>query len=445
MSYNSMQFMSKKFFRKIIQYLLWFQAKLILWRYQPLVIGVTGSCGKSSTKEAIYYALKNYFSVAKSHENLNTEIGLPLTIIQGKDAKKNVFLWFYNIIHTFYLLLIKNKNYPKILILEMSEDHPGIMRYLYQLAKPKIGVISWINEIPVHASYFSNAHEVHQEIQTLVTSLSDDGTAILNSDNAIIMSIKNKIKGKIMTYGFRNADVLISDYNLIASKNDLLSLGMTLRIEYQGSYVPLKLKSIFGKPQAYALGAAFAVGLSLGLNLVAIANSLSEYKVLKARTHLIKGINNSLILDDSYNSNPDALKEAIETYRDIITLMKKDSLFNLKRRILVIGNMNELGKYTEEAHRRIAQQLINNADLIVLIGDYTQYTLNEYQKITTNTENIIWFQTSKEAGKKLAEMIKAGDFILIKGSRGVHMEMITMSLMQEPQKAEEYLEFSCPT
>ena len=429
--------------RKIIQYFLWVQAKLILWRYQPLIIAVTGSTGKSSTKEAIYYALKNHYRVERSYGNLNTEIGVPITIIRGKDAKTNIFLWFYNLFHTLFLLVIKSKQYPEILILEMSEDHPGIIKYLCDLTKPKIGVISWINEIPVHAVFFEKAEDVHREIQSLVTFLPENGTAVLNSDNNLSLAVKNKVKAKVITHGFQNADVLISDYSLFADK-DIFSLGMKMRIEYKGSYVPLRIKNVFGKPQAYALSAATATALSLGLNLVAIAKGLEEYQILKARTHLIPGINNSLILDDSYNSNPDALIAALQTYEDIVDLIKREKLFNLKRRILAIGSMNELGKYTKEAHQKIAPFLVKTGDLIILVGEYTKDTLLECERLGFNKNNILWFPNSKEAAKKAQEIITDGDFVLVKGSRGIHMEEITVSIMKEPEKAEEYITFEEP-
>jgi len=205
--------------RKIIQYLLWVLAKLTLWRYHPLIIAVSGSTGKSSTKEAIYYALKNNFRVKRSFSNLNTEIGVPLTIIQGYDAKTNIFLWLANIFKTFGLLIIKQKDYPEILILEMSEDQPGLIDYLTNLCRPKIGVISWISDLPVHAEFYPNAQALHQESK-LVLKLPKDGTAILNSDNDLSLEIKDKIKSQLLTYGFsEKAEVKISDYSLVVSQD----------------------------------------------------------------------------------------------------------------------------------------------------------------------------------------------------------------------------------
>ena len=182
--------------RKLLQHLLKILAKLVLWRYKPMVIAVTGSTGKSSTKEAIYYALKNDFQVERSTSNLNTEIGLPLTIIHGYDAKKNVFLWLANIFHTLGLIILKSKNYPKIWVLEMSEDQPNLVSYLARLCRPKIGVIPWIGEIPVHVEFHQSAKALQEEIQNLVSFLPLDGTAILNYDNSLSLEAKEKTKAK---------------------------------------------------------------------------------------------------------------------------------------------------------------------------------------------------------------------------------------------------------
>ncbi len=431
--------------RKILKYLLWFLAKITLWRYRPLIIAVVGSTGKSSTKEAIYYALKNNFSVARSFANLNTEIGVPLTIIQGQDARTNLGLWLRNIFHTFGLVLIKQKNYPKIWVLEMSEDHPHLISYLAQLSRPKIGVISWIGEMPVHQSFYSHPKVLQEEIQSLVKYLSQDGTAVLNYDNSLALAAKEKAQTKVITYGFnKGAEVKISDYSLIIDK-DFRKIGMNLRLEYQGSYVPLKLRGVFGQAQAYALAAGVAVGLALGLNLIQITEGLRNYKVLKARTNFLSGLKNTWILEDSYNSNPDALKMALAIYHDIVIHLQQENIYSVKRRVLVIGDMRELGSESDEAHRKIAPVIIENADLLIAIGEKMKLTVEECQNLGFPKNNIYWFENSIEAGKKARELIRAGDLFLVKGSRGIHLEQVSLAIMQEPEKAREYLSFEEPT
>ncbi|MFA5392308.1 MAG: UDP-N-acetylmuramoyl-tripeptide--D-alanyl-D-alanine ligase [Candidatus Paceibacterota bacterium] len=431
--------------RKLLQYILKILAKLVLWRYKPIVIVVTGSTGKSSTKEAIYYALKNDFQVARSTSNFNTEIGLPLTIIQGYNAKKNIFLWLINILHTFGMVIIKRRSYPKILILEMSEDQPNLVSYLTKLCRPKIGIIPWIGEIPVHVELHQSAKALQEEIQKLVSFLPQDGTAILNCDNSLSLESREKTEAEVITFGFNNdADVKISDYSLIMDK-DFRKIGMILRLEYQGSYVPLKLTGVFGQPQAYALAAGVAVGLALGLHLVAIAQSLENYKLLKARTTFLQGIKNTWIFEDTYNSNPDALRAALAIFHDLVLAIKRENSYPLKRRVLALGDMRELGKYSDEVHQQIASQIIENADIFLAVGNKMKITIEECLKLDFPQENIYWFENSLEAGKKAKELIKEGDLFLVKGSRGIHMEQVTLAIMQELEKAKDYLSFEEPT
>jgi len=226
---------------------------------------------------------------------------------------------------------------------------------------------------------------------------------------------------------------------------DLSKIGMALRLEYQGSYVPIKLTGIFGQAQAYALAAGAAVGLALGLHLVAIAQSLENYKLLKARTTLLQGIKNTWIFDDSYNSNPDALRVTLEIYHDLVSTIKKENIYDLKRRVLALGDMRELGKYSDEAHQQAASQIIDKADILIAVGEKMKITIEECLKLGFPQENIFWFENSFDAGKKAKELIQAGDLFLVKGSRGIHLEQVTLAIMQEPEKAKDYLSFEEPT
>jgi UDP-N-acetylmuramyl pentapeptide synthase len=202
--------------RKFIQYILKYLTKLILWRYKPLIICVTGSVGKTSTKEAIYTVLRKQFRVERNVFNLNTEIGMPLTIIRGKNAKRNIFIWFYNFFHTFWLFIFKTKTYPKILVLEMSEDAPGMIKYLVDLARPKIGVVTTIGNPPVHLEYYKDINQLINEISYLPESLSLDSSIILNADNPSVLNFKDKTIAKTLLYGFsENSDVKITEYRLI--------------------------------------------------------------------------------------------------------------------------------------------------------------------------------------------------------------------------------------
>jgi len=403
--------------RKLIQFILKILAQLVLWRYRPLVVAVTGSVGKTSTKEAIYTVLKKQYRVGKNNFNLNTEIGMPLTIIQGKDARRNVGLWIYNIFHTFYLILFKKKDYPSVLVLEMSEDAPGMIKYLTDLARPQIGVVTIIGTPPVHLEYYKNTEQVIQEINYLPEHLPSSGTAILNIDDSSVQILIHYISASVLTYGFQEqADLRITNYKLV-NESDLKNIGSSFRLEYQGSYVPIKLEKVFGKAQAYAIAAAAAVGLSLKMNLLQVSEAIKNYKIIDGRTMFIPGKKGSWLLDDSYNACPDSVRNALDLIRDIPA----------SRKIVCLGDMKELGYMANQAHRAIGEDIASVADIFIGVGEKMKLAqeviANDYPNIKT-----YWFSDSKEAVSQLELIVKKGDLVLIKGSRVMAMEKIAQAL-----------------
>jgi len=403
--------------RKFIQYILKYLAKLILWRYKPLIIGVIGSVGKTSTKESIYTVLRKKFRVERNVFNLNTEIGMPLTIIRGRDAKRNVLLWFYNFFHTFWLFIFKTKIYPEILVLEMSEDAPGMIKYLVDLAQPKIGVVTTIGDPPVHLEYYKNINELIEEISYLPQSLSLNDIIVLNTDNSLVSNFRNKTVAKVFSYGFsENSDVKITEYKLINTEN-LENIGMSFRLESSGSFVPVRLEGVFGKGQIYALAAAAAVGLSLDMNLIEISEAMKDYKVVRGRTKFMYGINNSWLLDDSYNACPDSVHVALDLLKEVPA----------KRKIVILGDMKELGINSKQAHIEIGRDIANIAQVFIAVGEEMIFAKrivdNEYSNVET-----FWFKDSQEAKTSIKKMIRKGDLVLIKGSHTMEMKKITEEL-----------------
>ena len=186
-------------FRKIIQFILKKKAKKVIRRFNPLVIGITGSVGKSSTKEMIALALSSKFSrLRQSPSNYNNEVGLPLTILNEKGQENNLGKWLSLFWRTRGRALRRMKEYPEILVLEMAADHPGDISYLLSIVKPKIGILTAI--APCHLEYFKNIENVKREKIKLLTSISEDGWAIFNSDDPNLSDIKQKIKAKIITF-----------------------------------------------------------------------------------------------------------------------------------------------------------------------------------------------------------------------------------------------------
>ena len=164
----------KSFLKTIITSILTVEARLVLWKYKPKIVAVTGSVGKTSTKDAIYTILKHHGIVRKSQKSFNSEIGIPLTILNCDNGWSNPFIWSKNIIEGLLLLLLPNK-YPEILVLEVGADRPGDIKKVSQWLKPDVVVFTAIGKTPVHVEYFSSTDELVSEKANLVRALKPDG------------------------------------------------------------------------------------------------------------------------------------------------------------------------------------------------------------------------------------------------------------------------------
>lgn len=413
--------------KSILQKILKILAKLTIKKYRPLVIGITGSVGKTSTKEAIHAVLKHKYWVRKSEKSFNTEIGLPLAILGIENHHKNILAWARDIIKIFFKILFTAK-YPEILLLEFGVQKPKDMSYLLSIAKPFIGVVTAIGEVPVHVEFFSGPIEVAEEKSKLINSLPNKGFAMLNYDDEAVYEMKKKSKARVMTFGFnKHSNLKILGYELRAREEGYSQIpdGITVKIEYGGSIMPIRLRNCFGKPQAYSAAAACLVGLAMNINLVEIAESLREFKPPPGRLRLIKGIKNSLILDDTYNASPEAMHIALDTLRDLPA----------KRKIAVLGDMLEIGQFTEQAHKVMGLKAGKFCDIVFTVGDRAKFIAEEAKLFC----KVASFDNPIEAGKALDPLIEQGDLILIKGSQSMRMEKVIEEIMAEPEKAGELL------
>lgn len=393
-------------------------ARLTLKKYQPGIIGVTGSVGKTSTKEAIYAVLRTFRSVRVSSGSFNNEIGLPLTILGGWTKIGGWFFWL-RIIGAAILRLIFRVDYPEILILEYGADRPGDIKYLLEIARPQIGVVTAIGDIPVHVEFYSGPDAVAREKGRLIEALPATGFAVLNFDDEAVLDMKERTRAHAMTYGFADgAEVRI--VNLEHRKLDDRPGGIFFKLEYGGSFVPINLQDSFGKAQAYAAAAAAAVGLAFGANLAKIADALSYYQAPDHRMKLILGVKGTYIFDDSYNASPMSMHAAINTVKSLGKM----------RKVGVLGDMLEIGKYTIEAHEEIGRMAAKVFDILITVGPRAKFIGDSAHKSGLPRKKIFGFETADEAKLTVQELLKKRDLVLIKASRAMVLDKIVEEIRQ---------------
>lgn len=421
--------MTRSFLQKITKYI----ARATIARYRPKLVIVTGSVGKTSTKEAIRAVLGTRFRVRASILNQNNELGVPLTILGARNAGRSVSGWANVIFRGIWGLIWKLKSYPQILVLEYGIDKPKDMDYLLSIARPDVAVVTALGTIPVHVEFFSSPKALAKEKSKLISALSKDGVAVLNFDDAVVAEMHEVTRAKVITFGFGDgADVRGDDWVLLEEESSSgfpEMLGMTFKVHSERSFIPVRLRNVFGKPQAYSALAAIAVGEALGLHLVEMAQALESIVPVPGRMRILPGIKNTLLIDDTYNASPLSVHSALDFLHEV----------RAPRKIAVLGDMLEIGKYAEEAHRSIGDLAEKIADIIFAVGPRARFLYQEALENGFPKDRLYAFDDSGEAGVSLQNILQEGDVVLIKGSRAMHMERIVREVMANPQDAPDLL------
>lgn len=420
--------MNKRKYSKLISLLLKPLVKAVLHKYQPRIIGITGSVGKTSAKEAIFSVLKNKYRVGRNAKNFNNELGLPLTILGiEKSGGKNIFVWLGVILKAWQLILFTNKKYPQVLVLEMGADRPGDIKYLTSMAKPDIAVITTIGQS--HIEYFGSIENIAKEKISITDNLRKEDFAIINGDDPYLQNLSKNKKISVRTFGQSDAcDIKISKIHLTFRQD---TFGTNFKLKYQGREVPVFLPNILGSQHAMAAAAACAVALVMGFNIVAATTNIQDYQPALGRTKLLPGVKNTWLIDDSYNSSPQSSKVAL----NILSELPSEG-----RKIAVLGDMLELGAQSEVEHNLVGKLLVDlKIDYLVVVGERSRDIARGAIRAGMSEDKIFHFPKAFEAGTFLQERLKEHDIVLIKGSRGIKMEQIVYELMARPWEANEYL------
>ncbi len=438
--------------RKILQFTLKILAKQAIKRYKPVVIGITGSVGKTFAKEAIFHVLNRKFWVRKNEENFNNEIGVPMAVlgihhvklpprstsVAGFDrvrpvlrqsavaSKLKILAGLFRGVWLGYGL---RQKYPDVLVLELAADKPGDIKYLTDIVRPQIGVVTAVGEVPVHVEFYASPQAVAKEKSKLIEQLPlYDGLAVLNYDDQTVLDMKERTKAKVVTFGFSNsADVWVSDTSYFVTDDGRNIGGLSFKINQDSTFIPARVNNLVGTQQLYGILAAVVAGLHFGMNLVDICGMLENVELPEHRMNLASGVKDTTIIDDTYNASPLAMRAALDTLRDLTKA--KNSLGGTKRcrKVAVLGDMRELGKYEIEAHRAIGNLVGERADILVTVGTAAKFIADSAAN-QMKPGSIFSFDTSDEAKIKVQELIKEGDVILIKGSHSMRMEEIVKEI-----------------
>lgn len=416
----------KSLFKKIIVTLLTAEAKLVLRRHKPKIIAVTGSVGKTSTKDAIYAAIKNSVDARKNQMTFNTEVGVPLTILDLPNGWSNPFVWIANVCKGLSRALFM-KSYPKVLVLEMGIDKPGDMQELTKWITPDVVVLTKFPDVPTHVEFFSSPEAVATEKMYLAEALAPEGVLVYNADDERINKMRQDIRQTQVGFSrYRE-----SDFTARGDRTEYVDnfpISTILNVQHTGVMYDVTLAGTVGSQNSYAVAAALAVAEQFGINLQTAAVGLSQYITPRSRMRVLAGLKSTLIIDDSYNSSPDAAKAALETL---------DELQHATRKIAVLGDMLELGKFSSEAHRELGVQAAEVCDVVLAVGQHAQQIVDGAQAAGIDT--IYHYDDVDRAGRELQGIMQPGDYILVKASQGIRAEKIVEEVMAEPERAPSLL------
>lgn len=427
--------MRKNNMKSIIQHLLAYLAKNILRIYHPRVIGITGSVGKTSAKEAITLALNRRARVRSSEKNYNNEFGVPLTIIGASESPgRSLFGWIGVMLRALSLLMIRSHSYPNVLVLEMGADRPGDIETLTKIAPCNIGVLTAIG--PAHLEKFGTMEALIKEKKIIVRNLPVGSIAIVNADDPFIYPIDEDVRVRVMTFGCApHADVrahsLVERYVFSSKSHEQPSL--TFECDYKDQSCEIELRGALGRQSIYAVLAGLAVSCALDIPLIQAVRDIQAYRGPSGRMRIIQGIKNTLLIDDTYNSSPLAAREALAA----LCAFRIDES---ARRIAVLGDMLELGTYTEQEHRTIGALCAEfGVTELITVGPLAKWIAEAAIQSGIDTAHIFSFDTAEEAGNAVRNIMRQGDVVLIKGSQGVRLEKTVKEIMAEPERAGELL------
>ena len=354
-------------------------AKYYKEKFDIPYIGVTGSVGKTTTRDMIYATVSSRFNTLKNEGNLNNHFGVPLTLFNLDESYECA-------------------------VIEMGMSNFKEIEYLANIVNPKIGVISNIGLS--HIENLGSQEGILEAKMEIATNFNENNTLVVNGDDKFLATLKEKnLNYSLKTFGFnKNNDIYCESYEM--NEEDLTFT----------CYIDGKKEEIFiptvGEHNIYNAMAAILVGKELNISLDDIKKGLKNFKATKMRLDIIKN-NKMTIINDAYNASPDSMEAALK----ILGRYKN-------RKVAILGDMFEMGEHSEYGHRLVGKYAIYNTDLLVAIGKDAIFMCDEAKSLGFDESNIYYFNTKEEAIENIDTIIKEDDVILVKASRGLQLEKI---------------------
>ena len=370
-------------------------AGYILRRRNMGVVGITGSVGKSSTKEAVAAVLGMRYRVFKNYGSYNGRFGLSIA-------------------------LGKLEGHEQLAVLEMAADTMDEIRDLVDIARPQVGVVTTVSHS--HYKFFGSLEAIAREKSRLVEALPPLGAAILNRDDPHVRAMAARTAAHVLTWGLQPGGDLYATHVHVSPE------GTHFRAHYGGQELPLFIP-LLGAHHVHTALAAAAVGLHYGLSWKEIAQGLALTEQLPGRTRLLDGMNGSRLLDDSYNANPLSALAALETARRLPA----------QRRLLLLGDMTQLGSYAEEGHCLVGGRAASLIDVLVTKGELARLAADEAIRQGMSQAAVHVTHSAEDAARLLQALLQPGDLLVVKGSAEARLEFVTCNLMRHPDLAAQLL------
>lgn len=356
---------------------------------RKVFVGITGSVGKTTTKEACLAVLSQNYKTIATKENIDPIFNIPQTLLKLRPKVQKV-------------------------ILEMGIEYPGEMDFYLSLVKPATAIVTRISF--AHSEFLGDIEQITHEKGLLVKQLPNTGFAILNFDDLRVRSLVKETKAQVIFYGMSQKDCHVWASNIKIKDNSTI-----FELNYGVERVEVNLP-LLGKHFVYSALAAAALGLSCGMTLISIKKGLEKINPSPHRLQLLEGIGGWLVLDDTYNSSPVALEEALNVLNEL----------SARKRILVLGEMRELGIYSEELHRAIAQKIYKDKfDFVFLGGGEAKFIGEELIKLGFLPERLEVNLSNQQMVLKILRTAVLGDIILVKGSRAVKLDEVVGRLTKK--------------